>query len=207
MYVAVNQSIKDSFEELGKATIPMKYEQPIKENIWIQNGRLRVYINGQRVVDVNQVELPPLTGAELGVETEPGKTGYRFVRIAESTPDFSQIITSTGRYVTHGILFDTASDRIKPESAPVIQSIAKGLEAAPALRLLIEGHTDSTGNAAANLDLSRRRAEAVKSVLVAQFRIDAARLTTNGLGAGKPIDKNDTPQGRAQNRRVEFVKQ
>jgi outer membrane protein OmpA-like peptidoglycan-associated protein len=131
--------------------------------------------------------------------------GYRMVRFAESTPDFSQVIQS-GRYVSHGILFDTGSDRLKPESAPVIQMVAKGLQSAPDLKLLIEGHTDSVGNPASNLDLSKRRAEAVKAVLVSQFQIDAGRLTTDGLGATKPIDSNDTPQGRANNRRVEFVK-
>jgi outer membrane protein OmpA-like peptidoglycan-associated protein len=57
------------------------------------------------------------------------------------------------------------------------------------------------------MDLSRRRAEAVKTVLTAQFKLDAARLTTAGLGPTKPMDTNDTPQGRSQNRRVEFVKQ
>jgi outer membrane protein OmpA-like peptidoglycan-associated protein len=132
--------------------------------------------------------------------------GYRMVRFAESTPDFSQVISSSGRFVTHGILFDTDSDRLKAESAPVVQSIARGLETNPNLRLLIEGHTDSVGNPAHNLELSKRRAEAVKAVLVSQFKVDAARLTTNGLGATKPIDSNDTPQGRSQNRRVELVK-
>jgi outer membrane protein OmpA-like peptidoglycan-associated protein len=72
---------------------------------------------------------------------------------------------------------------------------------------LIEGHADSTGDAAHNMDLSKRRAEAVKSVLVSQFGIDAARLTTAGLGSTKPVASNDTPQGRAENRRVEFVRQ
>jgi outer membrane protein OmpA-like peptidoglycan-associated protein len=129
------------------------------------------------------------------------------VRFAESTPDFSQVISSSGRYVSHGILFDTDSDRLKPESAPVIQTIAKGLETNPNLRLLIEGHTDSVGNAAHNKDLSKRRAEAVKAVLVSQFNVDASRLTTEGMGSSKPLDSNDTPQGRSQNRRVEFVKQ
>lgn len=133
--------------------------------------------------------------------------GYRVVRFAESTPDFSQMISSSGRYVTHGILFDTDSDRQKPESAPVIQAIARGLETNPNLKLQIEGHTDSVGNAAHNLDLSKRRAEAVKTVLASQFKVDASRLTTAGLGASKPIDSNDTPQGRSQNRRVEFVRQ
>jgi OOP family OmpA-OmpF porin len=128
------------------------------------------------------------------------------VRFAESTPDFSQMISSTGRYVTHGILFDTDSDRLKPESAAVIKSIARGLDMNPNLKLQIEGHTDSTGDANHNLDLSKRRAEAVKTVLVTQFNVDAGRLTTAGMGATKPADSNDTPQGRAQNRRVEFVK-
>jgi outer membrane protein OmpA-like peptidoglycan-associated protein len=132
--------------------------------------------------------------------------GLRRARFAESTPDFSKVISS-GRYVTHGILFDTDSDRIKPDSAAVIKMIANGVQGNPGLNLLIEGHTDSSGDAAHNLDLSKRRAEAVKAVLVAQFGIDAARLTTSGLGASKPIASNDSPQGRADNRRVEFVKQ
>ena len=74
------------------------------------------------------------------------------------------------------------------------------------LKLLIEGHTDSTGDAAHNLDLSKRRAEAVKAVLVGQFQVDAGRLSAAGLGATKPVEPNDTPQGKAQNRRVELVK-
>ena len=68
------------------------------------------------------------------------------------------------------------------------------------------GHPEA-GSAAQNLDLSRRRAEAVRAVLISPFKVDASRLTTIGLGATKPLDTNDTPQGRSQNRRVEFVKQ
>jgi outer membrane protein OmpA-like peptidoglycan-associated protein len=85
--------------------------------------------------------------------------------------------------------------------------IASGLQAGAGSNFLIEGHTDSTGDAAHNMDLSKRRAEAVKSVLVSQFGIDGARLTTTGLGATKPVASNDTPQGRAENRRVEFIRQ
>jgi outer membrane protein OmpA-like peptidoglycan-associated protein len=175
--------------------------------LWVQNGRVRLYINGNRVLDANQVKLPPLKGVEDSMWTGVKFVGYRFVRFTESTPDFSQVISSTGRYVTHGILFDTDSDRIKTESAAVIKSIARGLETNPSLKLEIDGHTDSTGNADHNLELSGRRAEAVKAVLVSQFGVDAARLTTCGEGATQPIDSNDTPQGRAQNRRVEFVRQ
>jgi outer membrane protein OmpA-like peptidoglycan-associated protein len=128
------------------------------------------------------------------------------VRIAESSPDFSKLLANSGKVVTHGIHFDTDSDRIEPDSAGVIRQIAGALEKNPTLKLEIDGYTDSVGNATHNQDLSKRRAEAVKSVLVSQFNIDAARLTANGFGAAKPIGSNDTAEGRAANRRVEFVR-
>jgi len=208
----IRHSSPQGTEDLTSQQFEMDFTKPVKQAFWVQNGRVRYYVNGQRVMDVNQIELPELGKIECyidgpGSNDPTGFVGFQFFRIAESSPDFSKIIMSSGRYVTHGILFDTDSDQIKPESAAVIKMVAKGLEANPTLKLLVEGHTDSVGNADHNLDLSKRRAEAVKAVLVNQFKIDAARLTTAGLGATKPIDNNDTPQGRAQNRRVEFVKQ
>ena len=203
-------AVKNHTEELARKSIPINWSQPAKIALWVQNGRVRAFINGEKHVDANQVELPEINRVEILSLIAGGANqavGYRSVRFAESTPDFSQVISASGRYVSHGILFDTGSDRLKPESAAVIQSIARGVQASPGLKLLIEGHTDSVGNADQNLDLSRRRAEAVKAVLISQFKVDASRLTTAGLGATKPIDNNDTPQGRSQNRRVEFVKQ
>jgi len=195
-------------ESLFDTNIPVNWHAPIKYAIWLQNGRLRIYFNGRKVGDFNQLELPDFDYAYMMVNfLADGPLGFTRVRVAESTPDFSRSIMTDGRYVTHGILFDTGSDRIKPESGAVIKSIAAGLQANANLSLKIEGHTDSTGDAAMNLDLSKRRAAAVKQVLVAEFKIDDARLTTDGLGSTKPIDSNDTPQGRSQNRRVEFVKQ
>lgn len=202
-------SLRAPFQELGRKRIPMNYSNPVRFALWVQNGRLRVYVNGEKHLDFNQVDLPEINKIEFANSCAAAgqSIGYRMVRFAESAPDFSQMINASGRYVTHGILFDTGSDRMKPESAPVIQAVAKGLETNPNLKLRIEGHTDSVGNASQNLDLSRRRAEAVKSVLTAQFGIDAARLTTAGMGSTKPLESNDTPQGRSQNRRVEFVRQ
>ena len=197
------------YEMLGKKDLKVDPRQPVALALWLQDSRLRVYVNGDKQIDVNQVSLPAIDKAELlgNVNGTGVSVGFRQVRFAESAPDFSQVITANGRYVSHAIRFDTDSDRLKPDSAAPIRAVAKALEANPALKLTIEGHTDSVGEAAHNLDLSKRRAEAVKAVLVEQFKVDAARLATNGLGAGKPLDTNDTPQGRAQNRRVEFVKQ
>ncbi len=202
-------TLRAPYSELGRQRIPVNLDQPLKLALWIQNGRMRSYINGQKALDFNQVDLPPINGVQIenSFLGAGASLGYRMVRFAESIPDFSQVISSAGRYVARGILFDTDSDKIKPESGPVLRQIARGLEANPNLKLLIEGHTDSVGDAAHNLDLSKRRAEAVRSVLINQFKVDASRLSAAGLGSTKPADTNDTPQGRAQNRRVELVKQ
>ncbi len=211
-YAKMIVQAKAGVESITDQQVPMDWTKPIKQQLWLQNGRLRLYLNDIRVFDVNQINLGELTSVEADIFTNQsaGQTekyvGLQGARFAESVPDFSQVLTSTGRYIVRGILFDTDSDRLKPESAPAIKKIANTLEANPALKVLIEGHTDSVGDAAHNLDLSKRRAEAVRAVLVGQFKIDAARLSAAGLGATKPVEPNDTPQGRSQNRRVELVK-
>jgi len=202
-------SLRAPYSELGRKRVTVNLDQPVKLAVWIQNGRMRSYINGEKALDFNQVDLPQIDNVEIenGFLGAGASLGYQMFRFAESMPDFSQVISSSGRYIARGILFDTDSDVIKPESAPVIKQIAKGLETNPNLKLLIEGHTDSVGAAARNMDLSKRRAEAVRSVLITQFNIDSSRLTSAGLGSTKPVETNDTPQGRSQNRRVELVKQ
>jgi OmpA-OmpF porin, OOP family len=217
MYQAEDKSglrykVGDSKETLGAGLVQVDFTKPLEVAIWVQQGRVRAYLNGNRVVDVNQVTYPPIDHMMIERHWHTvspsgyNPTGIRSVRLAESAPDFSTLIASTGKYVTHGIYFDTDSDHLKPESAPVIKQVAAALEKNPTLKLEIDGYTDSVGDANHNLDLSKRRAQAVQSVLVTQFGIDASRLTSNGMGAGNPIGSNDTPDGRATNRRVEFVK-
>lgn len=114
-------------------------------------------------------------------------------------------IAQTGRSITYGILFDTASDKIKPESEPTLNEVLNLLKSQTALNLGIEGHTDSQGNDAYNQDLSQRRAQSVVNWLTAKG-IPAARLSAAGFGKTKPVSDNATAQGRALNRRVELVK-
>lgn len=104
----------------------------------------------------------------------------------------------------YGVYFSFARDEIRAESGQVLQEIASVLTRHPDWRLRIDGHTDDVGDDAANLDLSRRRAAAVKAALASRFRIAAARLSTAGYGESSPQDRNDTPEGRARNRRVEL---
>jgi outer membrane protein OmpA-like peptidoglycan-associated protein len=201
----VNITIEAKNETLGSGTFPADTSKPVLFALWAQQGRVRAYVNGERLVDANQVEFNPIAHLEVDLgRYRPN--GIRSVRVAESAPDFSSVINSAGKYVSHGILFDTDSDRLKPESSPVLRQIAAALQKNPNLKLEIDGYTDSAGDAAHNADLSRRRAQAVSAVLVSQFAIDAARLTVNGFGAGSPIASNDTAAGRTANRRVEFLK-
>jgi OmpA-OmpF porin, OOP family len=174
--------------------------------LWVQDGRIRVYFNRERLIDLNQVKVEKWTTAWVETTNTDGPISFGSFRIAESAPDFSKSIFASGRFVTYGIQFDVNSDRLRPESAPVLKTIADALAAQAALKLRIEGHTDASGDAAKNLDLSKRRAESVKAALVKQFNIAPDRLTADGLGQTKPLADNATPNGRAQNRRVEFVK-
>ncbi len=112
-----------------------------------------------------------------------------------------------GRAEVYGIYFDFDSAAIRAESESVLAEIAEALQQNPDWKLSIEGHTDNIGGDAHNLELSQRRAEAVKKALVARYSISADRLSTAGFGASRPKATNDTIEGRALNRRVELVKQ
>ncbi len=111
----------------------------------------------------------------------------------------------TGHIALYGIYFDTDKAVIKPESRPTLEQIAKLLAGQPQLNVFIVGHTDNQGAYDYNLDLSRRRAEAVAAELVKSFRIARPRLRTAGVGFLAPVGSNASDGGRALNRRVELV--
>jgi outer membrane protein OmpA-like peptidoglycan-associated protein len=145
----------------------------------------------------------------LGGTEEDGMAVYvTSIRVAESETDvLYDALAAKGRWVTQGILFATGKADVQPESRPVLKEIAKTLKEHPDLKILIEGHTDNVGSPTSNLALSDARAAAVKSALVREFGVDGSRITTKGLGDTKPSVPNTTSAGRAQNRRVEVVKQ
>lgn len=114
-------------------------------------------------------------------------------------------LAAEGHVRIYGINFDVDNDHLRADAKPAIDELLGALKANPSWRVSIEGHTDASGNAAHNLDLSQRRAASVKSALVAAG-IAADRMTTAGFGQARPVASNDTTIGRAQNRRVEVVK-
>ena len=127
-------------------------------------------------------------------------------RIAEASEDLRSLLLKNGRFTTTGIYFNTNSSVVKKESYGTIKSIADMLKADAGIKIKIVGHTDSDGDPAINQDLSVRRAESVKKILVKDFGIDASRLQFDGKGEAEPADDNSTEKGKANNRRVEFIK-
>ncbi len=173
------------------------------------DGRhVKVYVGEKRVSNVPQVDLGRSTKVWFLIadakEDLPMYVGP--IRLAGGGADLYDKLAADGRVTTRGILFDVNSNRIRPESTPTLSEIGKMLRDHPALRIAIEGHTDDTGDDAHNQDLSERRAEAVRRFLIQEHGIAGSRLEARGLGETRPVDRNDTPEGRQNNRRVELVK-
>jgi len=114
----------------------------------------------------------------------------------------ARLLKKNGRAVLYGIHFATGADVPLPESTAALEELAAALAQEAKVKVLIEGHTDSTNTDAFNLDLSQRRAKSVLAWLT-QHGVDAARLDAKGFGKTRPVADNATAQGRALNRRVE----
>jgi outer membrane protein OmpA-like peptidoglycan-associated protein len=180
----------------------------VKVSIWVQKQRVRIYFNEEKVFDVPKL-LPK--DKKMNVfrfyKRIPDKKDFiTNIRIAIGAPDLRNKLLTEGKLVTYGILFDTGSDKIKPESYGVLKEISAVLSENPGLKIKIVGHTDADGDAAKNLDLSKRRAVSVKNELSKTFQINASRIETDGKGKTEPVAPNDMPANKAQNRRVEFIK-
>jgi outer membrane protein OmpA-like peptidoglycan-associated protein len=169
--------------------------------IYVRKNIGKVYIDQYRVCATNT--LP--TGADK-VYIKADRYGIKIknFRLAAGGDDKYNKIVTDGKFITRGILFDINKSTIKPESMGALNEIAKLMKAHSDLKFEIDGHTDSDGNDDANIKLSQSRADAVKTQLV-KMGIDESRLSTKGFGESKPIDKNDTAEGKANNRRVEFI--
>ncbi len=137
------------------------------------------------------------------IETKEIETGL----ITVNAEAMRQSITTNGRVALYGIYFDTNKTEIKPESQAALEEIAKLLRSDTTLRLIIVGHTDNVGTFEFNMDLSKRRAEAVVNALVTQYGIQSSRLKSTGVSYSSPVASNRTEEGRAKNRRVELVEQ
>ena len=169
-------------------------------------GALKVFIDEERVLNVPNIDLAPKV---VSIGVQDAQQGHikaiKNIRIAEGGKKLYDRIVADGKFITRGILFDVNKASLKPESMGVLNEIAVLMKEHSDLKFSIEGHTDSDGEDTHNVQLSEQRAIAVKEAL-AELGIDSSRMQTKGMGEAVPVSDNTSPEGKANNRRVEFVK-
>ena len=168
---------------------------------------LKVYVNGIRIANIPNMAAP----VRFVVEGREWGTGDTFreaitnIRLAQGAVPLYDRMMTDGKFITYGITFDVGKATIKPESMGEINRIVQLMTENPDLKFSVEGHTDNTGKEASNQTLSEQRSQAIVAKLV-ELGIAQDRLTAVGKGQNSPIADNNTDEGRAKNRRVEFVK-
>ena len=180
-------------------------------SIAVNKKRFRLWINQIKYVDIPQFIFDPSTIGYLKFNLHGIKDGeesifIRNLKVAEGGVDLRRKLISEGRISTNGILFDSGSANIQTQSYGIIRQISQVLMQDESIKLNIVGHTDADGNDASNMTLSKSRADAVKTALIEVYKISGDRLQTDGKGESQPVGDNVTSEGKAQNRRVEFIK-
>ena len=161
----------------------------------------KIYVDGFRVLNIPNMKQP----TSMWIWSNEKQAYFKNFRIAKGAVPLYDRMMSDGKFITYGITFDVGKATIKPESMGEINRIVQLMTENPDLKFSVEGHTDSTGNPASNQTLSEQRSQAIVDKLV-ELGIAKDRLTAVGKGQNSPIADNTTDEGRAKNRRVEFVK-
>jgi OOP family OmpA-OmpF porin len=203
-----NYSEKDGgYKDQGSSVFQFRIGEKYHVAFWIQKQRLRMYANESKVLDLPRGLITGYTYNIFRIQTSDEVTpAVANFRIAAGLPDMRNKLLTEGKLITYGIQFDVNSDKIKPESYATLKEIAQVMKDNPTLKVKITGFTDSDGEDASNLDLSKRRAFSVKAELSKQFGVEDTRMETDGKGEGQPLAPNDNAVNKAKNRRVEFVR-
>lgn len=170
---------------------------------------IKVYMDQDRLIMIPNVQGNPSAISIWASTYDYDQSGdfptlIKNIRIAEGAVPLYDRFKTDGKIVTNGIKFDSGKATLKPESMGVINQIASMMQKYPEIKLSVEGHTDSDGDAEFNKNLSEQRAETVMNKLIA-MGINSDRLSSSGMGEDVPITDNSSPEGKANNRRVEFV--
>jgi OOP family OmpA-OmpF porin len=189
------------------------FGKPIHIAVQVQKERLRIWAAEQKIFDAPKaVSLGAIMNQlsfEVHVSSYKEEEYGMYIsnlKVAKGVPDTRHKLIDEGKFSTTGILFDVNSDVIRPESFGVLKDIAGVLKDNADIKVKIIGHTDNDGEDQKNLELSKKRSAAVAKALQENFGIDAARLQTDGKGETVPVGDNKTKEGKALNRRVEFIK-
>lgn len=168
---------------------------------------LKLYMDEERILNIPNLGFKPKMFSIGGYFDERfiKMSSIKNIRVNEGGKKLYDRILEEGKFVTRGILFEVNKSNITGESMGTINEIVKMMNKHSDLIFSIEGHTDSDGEESFNQKLSEDRAAAVKNTLVS-LGIDQSRLESKGWGESKSVSENSTPEGKANNRRVEFIK-
>jgi OOP family OmpA-OmpF porin len=193
-------------------SLPPQIRGDAFENKWhhvavvYRKPQMKIYVDQYRVLTVPDAKFAPQSLVFEGIGDQEKPITFRNVRVAAGGGmNMVGKKFTDAKIVTHGINFDVDKATLRPESMGTLNQIKAVMASDPTLKFEIDGHTDNTGTSPHNLALSQERADAVKAQLVS-MGISADRLTTKGFGDAKPMASNDSPEGKANNRRVEFVR-
>ncbi|WP_418542778.1 OmpA family protein [Parabacteroides goldsteinii] len=191
----------------GDAKVTYKPHSWNRLSVSFNKRAFKLYINGVRMANVPNMVAPVRIMIENrhSDRTPTHRDLITNIRIAKGAVPLYDRMMSDGKFITYGITFDVGKSTIKPESMGEINRIVTLMKENPDLKFSVEGHTDSTGNEASNQTLSEARSKAIVDKLI-ELGIATDRLTASGKGQSSPIADNGTDEGRAKNRRVEFVK-
>lgn len=175
----------------------------------VNGQRLRMWINETKLVDIPKMVAPGAVLSHLLLEAKGLRDGQdrifvKNILLSKGGVDLRRKLLTEGSVSTNGILFDSGSANLQPQSMGIIRQIYQVLEQDKSLNLRIVGHTDSDGSEEVNQKLSEARAGAVRDALVSVYGIDSGRLLTQGMGESEPVADNNSPQGKSKNRRVVF---
>ena len=180
-------------------------------SIAVNKQRFRLWVDEGKYIDIPKMIPANVSPSNIKFEIRQFKNGkerlfIKNFKVAEGGQDLRRKLTQEGAISTNGILFESGSAKLQPQSMGIIRQISQVLNQEDDMDLLIVGHTDADGDDTLNLELSKKRANTVKTTLVAVYGIDSERLQTEGKGEAEPVSDNSTADGKAQNRRVEFIR-
>jgi outer membrane protein OmpA-like peptidoglycan-associated protein len=186
--------------------------EPHHISVAVNMQRFRFWINEGKFVDVprllpSNITIQAIKLSISGTDINKENVYISNFKVNKGGLDLRQKLLEDGKISTNGILFDSGSAKIQPQSMGIIRQIYQVLQQEATINLNIIGHTDGDGEGQTNLKLSKARADAVKTALTNVFDVNGSRLTTEGKGESEPVGDNSTAEGKAQNRRVEFIKQ
>jgi OOP family OmpA-OmpF porin len=201
-----------AYDKMSIGSFSSTYPKKVEHKRWghvaiaYTDGKFKAYLDDTRLINIPRMEVNPMGISLYSYHASDRYPIYiKNIRIAKGGVKFYDRVVQDGKIVANGIRFDVGKASIRPESMGIINEVVALMNDHPELKFSVEGHTDSDGDESLNMELSQKRAESVMDEMI-KLGISKDRLQAKGWGESKPVAPNASPEDKANNRRVEFVK-